>query len=241
MGTQHRAQSDPSGPTSGVSRRAVIKIGTALIGLSSSGLPLLWSEAPVGAQEPPPNGTPGARPGEGGPRDGGPPGGNEAAALAEPFVGITTDGEAIPGLFPIAATGVSTAPVVQAATAFLTLLTEEQQAATLFPVGDLEWRQWSNVDSYQRQGVSLRELTETQRATAMALLGASLSAAGLEETEATMKLNHTEGELMGDLEGFDEDLYWFTVMGVPTTSDPGAGSSTGITSSSTTLSSAIRW
>ena len=36
----------------------------------------------------------------------------------QPFFGVTTDGELIPDLFPIRATGVSTAPIVEAARAY---------------------------------------------------------------------------------------------------------------------------
>src|SRR5262245_20946754 len=43
----------------------------------------------------------------------------EAKGLAEPFKGITTDGNPITGLFPVRSTGVSTAPVRKAADAFL--------------------------------------------------------------------------------------------------------------------------
>ena len=46
----------------------------------------------------------------------------EARGLAEPFKGITKDGQIIPGLFAIRSTGVSTEPVWQAAAAFLASL-----------------------------------------------------------------------------------------------------------------------
>lgn len=46
------------------------------------------------------------------------PGGG-AAALSEPLVGITVDGLPVRGLFPVRATGVSTAPVREVAVAFL--------------------------------------------------------------------------------------------------------------------------
>ena len=58
---------------------------------------------------------------------GGPGGGDETL---EDFVGVTTDGTVISGLYPIQATGVSTEPIVTAATAFLAALTEEQRTAT---------------------------------------------------------------------------------------------------------------
>ena len=44
------------------------------------------------------------------------------AALAEPFLGIVPDGKLAAGLFSIDKTGVSLAPVVQAASAFLASL-----------------------------------------------------------------------------------------------------------------------
>lgn len=202
----------PRAPSS-ASRRSVIRIGSALIGLSATGIPLFW-RAGTAAQE----GSPPPERSEGGPPSGSPPGGDEA--LAEPFVGITTDGTVIPGLFPIQATGVSTAPVVEAAQAFLAALAEEQRMATLFAVDDDEWRTWTNVHSGARQGTSLREMDDAQRAAAMGLLEAALSVKGLQTADGIMKLNHTEGELMNNFEEFDEDLYWFVVLGEPSETEP---------------------
>jgi hypothetical protein len=95
--------------------------------------------------------------------------------LAEPFKGITTNGQIIPGLFAIRSTGVSTEPMRQAAAAFLVSLSPDQRAKTLFPVNDDEWRKWMNPHFYVRQGVSLTEMSETQRQAAITLLRASLS------------------------------------------------------------------
>jgi hypothetical protein len=69
----------------------------------------------------------------------------EQAALAEPFRGVTTDGRPFEGLFPVRVTGVSTAPVVEAAKAFLSALSSEQRSRTEYPVDDVEWRRWNNV------------------------------------------------------------------------------------------------
>jgi len=49
-------------------------------------------------------------------------------ALDEPFKGITTDGQVIGGLYPIAVTGITTAPARNAAEAFLAGLSAEQRA-----------------------------------------------------------------------------------------------------------------
>ena len=54
----------------------------------------------------------------------------EKKGLAEPFKGITTDGNVAPGLFPIQATGVSTASVRNAAEAFLASLSNVQELTT---------------------------------------------------------------------------------------------------------------
>ena len=51
----------------------------------------------------------------------------EAKGLAEPFKGVTADGNVVPGLFAVASTGVSTEPVRKAADAFLAALTPEQR------------------------------------------------------------------------------------------------------------------
>jgi hypothetical protein len=155
------------------------------------------------------------------PGGGGNPAGREAAALAEPFVGITTDGKVQPGLFHIRSTGVTTAPVKKAADAFLAALTPEQRAKTTFPVDDIEWRKWMNVHRYVRQGVSFLEMSEAQRAAAFGLLRASLSAKGLKLSQDIMKLNHTLGELNNNnFTEYGEWLYHITVMGEPSTTKP---------------------
>ena len=145
----------------------------------------------------------------------------EAAALAEPFRGITTNGTVQPGLFRIQSTGVSTEPVKTAAVAFLSALTPEQRAKTTFPVDDPEWRKWMNIHRYTRQGVSFQEMSETQRAAAFSLLRASLSAKGLKLSQDIMKLNHTLGELNNNnFTEYGEWLYHMTVMGEPSSDKP---------------------
>ena len=157
----------------------------------------------------------------GGPPGGGNPAGREAAALAEPFVGITTDGRVRPGLFAIKSSGVSTAPVQKAAAAFLAALAPEQRQKTMFPVDDIEWRKWMNGHRYVRQGVSFQEMSEAQRAAAFGLMRASLSAKGLKLSQDIMKLNHTLGELNNDnFTEYGEWLYYITVMGEPSATKP---------------------
>jgi Protein of unknown function (DUF3500) len=145
----------------------------------------------------------------------------ENKGLAEPFKGITTNGQLVPGLFAIHSTGVSTEPVKKAADAFLAALTVEQRSKTMFAVDDPEWRKWMNQHFYVRQGVSFKEMSDAQREAAFGLMRASLSAKGLKQTRDIMRLNHTLGELNGnDFEQYGEWLYNITVMGTPASKEP---------------------
>ncbi|WP_017317655.1 DUF3500 domain-containing protein [Mastigocladopsis repens] len=144
----------------------------------------------------------------------------EARGLAEPFKGVTTNGDVVPGLFPIRSTGVSTAPVRRTAEAFLATLTPEQRAKTIFSVEDPEWRKWMNQHFYIRQGTGFNEMTEAQREAAFDLLRASLSAKGLKQSRDIMRLNHTLGELNKNFAEYGEWLYWITVMGAPSDKEP---------------------
>jgi hypothetical protein len=140
--------------------------------------------------------------------------------IDEPFKGVTTNGTVIGGLFPIQATGVTTAPVQQAAIAFIAVLTDEQRRSTTFPVDDSEWRKWNNVHRYARQGVSFKEMTEPQRDKAFALIGAGMSAKGLEKSRNIMRLNEHLAELTKRFEEYGEGLYHLTVMGEPSATQP---------------------
>jgi hypothetical protein len=145
----------------------------------------------------------------------------DAAHLAEPFRGISLSGETTAGLFPLRSTGVPTTKVRKSVAAFLATLRDEQRQATLFDVDDDEWRRWNNMHAYYRQGVSLDELNADQREAAMTFLGASLSPKGLQLSRDIMRLNHTLGELKNDdFQQYGEGLYWITVMGEPSETEP---------------------
>ena len=145
----------------------------------------------------------------------------EEKGLAEPFKGITTDGHTEEGLFPITSTGVSTAPVMKAAIDFLNTLNVTQQKNTKFSVDDNEWRSWMNQHFYVRKGIGFYEMTEPQKKAAFDLMRASLSAEGLQLSKDIMKLNHTLGEINdNDFEQYGEWLYWITIMGEPSETEP---------------------
>lgn len=146
----------------------------------------------------------------------------EINALAEPFVGLRTSEGIEKDLFPIESTGVSTKPIVDAAKVFLSTLDSDQHLKTVFSVDDPEWRRWCNVDNgiYVRQGVSLKEMTIVQRKAVVDLMVVSLSAKGFELTEAIRKTDQTLSEINNSTFEYDEDLYFFTVMGLPSETEP---------------------
>ena len=144
----------------------------------------------------------------------------EREGLAEPFKGITTDGKIMPNLFEATPSGVSTESVRSAAVRFMSSLSDQQFVRTMFPVEDVQWRKWMNQGYYTRQGVSLREMTETQRSAALGLMRASLSAKGFELTRNIMRLNETLAELTDDHLVSGEWGYYITVMGRPSAMEP---------------------
>ena len=138
----------------------------------------------------------------------------------EPFKGITIDGAIAPGLFTTRATGVSTKPVKDAADRFLAALSADQRAKATFSQNDDEWRRWNNVHRAAREGVSFKEMSEAQREAAYGLMRASFSARGLEQSRNVMRLNGHLAELVKNFEEYGEYLYWITVMGTPSATEP---------------------
>ena len=144
----------------------------------------------------------------------------EQKGLAEPYRGIATRDGIEPGLFEIRPSGVSTEAVRNAAERFIACLNGQQLARTIFPVDDEEWRKWMNQHFYVRQGVSFAEMNDSQRDAAFNLIRASLSARGFELTRNVMRLNETLAELSGDHDFLGEWLYYITIMGRPSATEP---------------------
>ena len=146
--------------------------------------------------------------------------GRAEKSLSEPYRGIWSGGAIEKDLFSIKSTGVTTQPVVDAATAFLDVLNNDQRSRTTFPVDDIEWRSWDNRHFYKRRGVGFDEMDEHQKEHAFALLRASLSAKGLKLSQDIMKLNGTLAELANNFDEYGEWLYWITIMGDPSSVEP---------------------
>lgn len=145
-----------------------------------------------------------------------------AAAIGQPFRGVATSDGIVEGLFPLQETGLSTASLAEAGAAFLASLDDIHLSRSHFPIDDPEWRNWSNVDVgiFARHGVSLEEMNDTQKAAAWNLLRVSLSATGLKTTQDIMKTEQTLLELNEESIRYGEEKYYFTVMGIPSATEP---------------------
>ncbi len=142
--------------------------------------------------------------------------------LNKPYAGIITSKGVEKGLYPIKSTGVSTKPIKEAGELFLKSLTKEQLPKTQFEIDDKEWLKWSNVDNglYKRQGISIKEMSKDQRKLAFQLMQKALSAKGLKLSKDIMKTDQTLRELNDGNPIYDEELYFFTIMGNPSLTDP---------------------
>ena len=141
--------------------------------------------------------------------------------MAEPFTGLTVDGEPLAGLFPLQPTRVSTAHLRDAAAAVLASLTPAQRTDACFPIDSSLWRVWSNVHMYiARHGVCLEDLTEVQRDAVLTLFEEALSDDGFETARNIMRLNNTIGEITGRWVDFGEWCYWLSFFGTPSATEP---------------------
>ena len=145
---------------------------------------------------------------------------NEQSAR-EPFKGITTNGEIVPGLFPIQRTGISTEPIRRAALALLDVLSPEQRQLASFDLGSDMWRRWWNIHPFlMRHGVQLDHLADHQREAALRLVASALSAGGFGTARDVMRLNHTVGEITGSWTEYGEWVYFVSVFGTPSETEP---------------------
>jgi hypothetical protein len=141
--------------------------------------------------------------------------------LQQPFVGVTTDGTPIEGLFSLRPTGVSTRPIKDAADALLAALSDDQRATVRYDVDAPEWRHWFNPEfNAMRHGVLIETLDAGQREIALGLLRASLSARGYQSARDAMRLNETLREITGDSNGLGEWLYFLSIFGTPSMTEP---------------------
>jgi hypothetical protein len=137
-----------------------------------------------------------------------------------PFVGITTDGSPIPGLFPIADEAAPVAAMTLAARRLIEQASAEQRQRLCLAIDAAEWRIWSNPEFYVNvSGVRLEE-EPTLQGPILELLRASLSAPGYTKIRAVMKMNAFLGAVCNARAVMNELSYNFTLFGTPADQSP---------------------
>ena len=143
------------------------------------------------------------------------------AQIAEPFRGLTADGQVVPGLFTLQETGLSNEAVKRAAEAWLDSVDSGQRDSALFSLDSDAWRRWSNIHVFlMRHGAMMEDMTQDQRDLAFGLLRESFSPSGFELARNIMKLNESIREITGSDDELGEWLYWLSVLGEPSLDEP---------------------
>lgn len=140
---------------------------------------------------------------------------------AKPFVGLTSDGQVIPGLYKLEPNGAPNEAMIAAMLRLLPLLTQEQRVAIGFPVDAREWRRWNNTEMYlYPQGLRLEEVSSQVREAILDVVRESLSARGYAKTRDVMRFNLALGELIGNTKVLNEYSYNFSLFGAPSPAEP---------------------
>lgn len=116
---------------------------------------------------------------------------------------------------------------------FLDSLTPALRRKASFDFDSAERLRWHYVprELFERKGANLKEMNSRQRKAALKLLASGLSRGGYEKVNAIMSLEKTLGEierLLGESQLVrDPQLYFFRVLGDPTTKKPWGWSTEG--------------
>lgn len=142
--------------------------------------------------------------------------------LASPFVGLTSDGTVVPGLYPLHDTGISAQPLVDAAHTYLRLLDDSERQTGVLPVDSAAWRGWINAFAPRPpHGLLLDDLSPDKQDAAMAVFAAALSPRGFDQIRTTMRINAALGEIAPGYEDtLREFMYWFAIFGEPSVHAP---------------------
>ena len=141
--------------------------------------------------------------------------------LSTPFKGITTDGNIIPGLFALRPESAPTRGILHAVSVLLAQLSPQQKEMVCLPLESRERELWQNsIARYENFGLRLDEASENLKEAAMAVVRASLSAAGYQKARNLMKLNAFLGELVGAPLLLGEWSYQLHIYGEPSPTEP---------------------
>ncbi len=125
---------------------------------------------------------------------------------------------------PVAAqTQSPTARIVRNANAFLATLEPAQKQRVLFAFADEKQPvRWSNLPNrmVQRAGLSMGELSPTQRAAVMSMLSSALSPRGFEKVQQIVEGDEVLKQTSQNNPMFGKDLFFVSILGNPSETAP---------------------
>ncbi|MHA7130483.1 DUF3500 domain-containing protein [Algoriphagus namhaensis] len=109
-------------------------------------------------------------------------------------------------------------PKKDPAAEFLNALSEEQRSLALLPFDSPKKTDWHFFPStmFEREGISLKDLSTEQQDKAFAMLRHYLSKSGYDKTRKIMDLESVLREFSGDSVNRDPEKYFFSFYGQPT-------------------------
>lgn len=143
----------------------------------------------------------------------------------QPFRGVTSDGQPISGLYPLAPAlpgeEAPAAAMAAAASQLLEYLPRDRREQVTFAVDAVQWQSWANPEFMQHDtGLRLENEDEQTRTLVLALMEASLSAPGYELARTLMRINGFLGDIVGLPALMNEFSYNFAVYGQPSDTEP---------------------
>jgi hypothetical protein len=141
--------------------------------------------------------------------------------LAEPFVGLTTDGRVIPDLYPLEIGPANDEGLVRTARRALAVLDDDERDRVTYPLDAQERRAWSNPEFvFHRIGLRLEDIAAEKSDALLGIVRASLSVEGWAQVDEAMQLNGFLGELTGLPRIMNHRSFWFSMYGAPSTDEP---------------------
>jgi hypothetical protein len=144
-----------------------------------------------------------------------------ARLYAEPYRGLTVDGRVRRDLYQRQPEGAPVGSMVDAAKRLQNLLSPEQRRLTFFPIDGAAWRRWQNTEMYvETDGLRLEETSDAVRDAALALMRASLSEKGYQQSVNAMRLNRFLGDLVSGPAVMNEWSFTVSLFGEPSLTEP---------------------
>lgn len=142
-----------------------------------------------------------------------------------PFRGVTSNGQTIPGLFPLVPSPsgeeAPTAAMAAAACKLLDKLSATERAQVSYPVDSEHWQSWANPEFLQHDtGLRLENVGVSARDLILGLVRASLSPEGYEFVRTLMRINGFLGDVVGLPALMNEYSYNFALYGSPSEIEP---------------------